>query len=124
MYADTSGLDSVNATVAPVFKEKSVDIGKDGGQIEIPGTGVCIKIPSGAIPDEEPVEITASVHWDKEYHHVIQDNEFVIGPAIQCKPDGLKFKKPVQITFPHSAQQITPKQLSVWTRSFKSKYMQ
>ncbi|XP_072043460.1 uncharacterized protein [Amphiura filiformis] len=115
--ANQTGSESVNVNAAPIFQVKSMDINQDGGKIEVNDTGVSIKIPPGAIPDEEPVEITASVHWDKEYHHTIQGNDIIIGPAIHCKPDGLRFKKPVQITFPHSAENITAKQLAVWTRT-------
>lgn len=119
--ATREGLSSINLNVPSVYQEKSEEIGYRGGKITVHDTGVVLKIPEGAIPAEEPVEITVSVHWDKEYHPLSQENGFVIGPAIQCKPDGLKFRKPVTITLPHSTENITAKDLCIWTKTANGK---
>ena len=119
--AGEAGLSSVNLKAPSVYQEKSEVIDHTGGKITLHDTGVVLKIPQGAFPDGEPVEITASVHWDKEYHPLNLGNGFVIGPAVRCKPAGLKFQKPIEIILPHSAENVTSKHLCIWTRTINGK---
>ena len=129
--AATQVMDYIHGTSKTTnHQEESKMIGQLGGTLTVSDTGASIKIPEGAITGE-PIKVAASLHWDRwsspqwnmDYHPPITDDDFVIGPTIHCKPDGFQFLKPVQIAIPHSAEDVNAMHISVWTRSYISKFV-
>ena len=102
-------------------QKNSAVIGNNGGKIEVNDTDASVKIPQGAIPEGESVEITVTVLWDRRYYPPLEENDFVIGPAIHCESDGILFKKPVTVTIPHSAVNVNARNLLIWTRQSSGK---
>ena len=102
-------------------QKNSAVIRNNGGKIEVDDTNASVKISQGAIPEGESVEITVSVLWDRRYYPPLQENDFVIGPAIHCEPDGILFKKPITVTIPHSAVNVNTRNLLIWTRQSNGK---
>ena len=90
--------------------------------VEIPETCVKLDVPHGAILEGDKVDITLSVHWGSDEHPSLENNQFVIGPTICCEPDGTTFCKPVTLTLPHSAQNISARNLTVWTKTSQGKF--
>ncbi|XP_072050264.1 uncharacterized protein [Amphiura filiformis] len=85
--------------------KKSAYIDERGGQLSIDGSCAKLKIPPGALPKGQGKLITIGLDWMQE--PPLQDNQWVIGPSMQCEPDGLQFDKPVTISLEHSAANIT-----------------
>ena len=103
-------------------KQHSATLDYKSTFVEVPETGVRLDVPEGAIPKGETQYIRLSVHWGIDEHPSLENNQFVIGPTICCEPDGTTFSKPVTLTLPHSARNITSRNLTVWTKASKSKY--
>ena len=103
-------------------KQSSATLNYKTTVVEVPETGVRLDVPEGAISC--PVDIILSVHWGGDHHPPLKytGNQFVIGPSVCCEPDGTMFQKPVTLTIPHSARNITSRNISVWTKSSRSKY--
>ena len=90
--------------------------------VEVPETGVQLDVPEGAIPEDKTVDVRLSIHWGRGDGPPLENDQFVIGPSVCCEPDGTTFCKPVTLTRPHSARNITSRNLTVWTKTSQSKY--
>ena len=102
-------------------KKHSTTLDHKSTTVVIPETCVKLDVPKGAIPEGKTVDITLSVHWGSDEHPPLENNQFVIGPTICCEPDGTTFCKPVMLSLPHSARNITSRNLTVWNKTSQSK---
>ena len=89
--------------------------------VAIPETCVKLDVPEGAFPKGKTVNISLSVHWGRGEQPPLETNQFIIGPSICCEPDGITFCKPVTLTLPHSARNITSRNITVWTKTSQGK---
>ena len=87
-----------------------------GGVVCLSDLNVSLKIPFGALPPGDPVQIALTVDTD-EKHPTLQEDQLILGQVINCKPDGLKFLKPVTLSVPHSVINISPHCMQVWCKS-------
>ncbi|XP_072051078.1 uncharacterized protein [Amphiura filiformis] len=113
------GISGVSAPISKQQKSnkwtKSTYIDERGGQLSIDGSCARLKIPPGALPKGQGKLITVSLDWVQD--PPLQDNQWVIGPSIQCEPDGLQFNKPVTISLEHSAVNITTGDVIIISKS-------
>ena len=87
-----------------------------GGELCIPGTGIHLFIPEGAIPAEKTIDITLSLPLDRD-PPPLDDDHLMITPIVKCKPDGFRFLKPVELTLPLYAGKVDPRKVTLWTKS-------
>ena len=99
---------------------KSAPIDHKGGEIVLSNTGVSLRIPSDAIPEESMTELTVSVLWNGE-HPKLNDNQSIIGPTVLLEPEGMQFVKPVELITPHSSTCLESTGLQVWQKQSKFK---
>ena len=92
------------------------NIGNHEGTLHLPDRDVTLNIPEGALPPGDPVKISLQVDTNKQ-HPPLQEDQITLGHIITCKPDGLKFLKPVTLSIPHSGINITEHCLQVWCKS-------
>ncbi|KAH3858906.1 hypothetical protein DPMN_101550 [Dreissena polymorpha] len=78
-------------------------IGPKGGRMNI--SGVTLDIPRDALVDETLVSL--GLLWNEDFAPPLTKKQTMLSPMVLCQPSGLKFKKPVKLTFPHSAYRIT-----------------
>ncbi|XP_072051074.1 uncharacterized protein [Amphiura filiformis] len=93
----------------------STYIDERGGQISIDDSCARLKIPAGALPKGQGKLITIGLDWMQE--PPLEDNQWVIGPSMQCEPDGLQFEKPVTLSLEHSAINITTSDVIILSKS-------
>ncbi|KAH3858905.1 hypothetical protein DPMN_101549 [Dreissena polymorpha] len=80
-----------------------ITIGPKGGRMNI--SGVTLDIPPGALMDDTLVSL--GLLWNEDFAPPLTKKQTMLSPMVLCQPSGLKFKKPVKLTFPHSAYRIT-----------------
>ena len=92
------------------------NIDNQGGVVSLPDLNVSLKIPFGALPPGDPVQISLTVDTD-EKHPTIQEDQLILGQVVTCKPNGLKFLRPVTLSVPHSGINLSQHCLQVWCKS-------
>ncbi|KAK3597870.1 hypothetical protein CHS0354_029451 [Potamilus streckersoni] len=80
-----------------VFAHKK--IGKSGGEIVI--SGVHLKVPRDALDDS--VVISVGIIWDEKFQPKLSKQQALLSPIVLCQPNGIRFKRPPKLTFPHCA---------------------
>lgn len=99
----------INRTVRKV-------IGPEGGEINLNRYGVQLTIPAGALDKDQDIYLglieTCPVPG-------IQGEELMASFGVELKPDGLKFKHPVQIKLPHCASFVDTTDVKVVLYHFK-----
>ena len=112
--------DRLQLAITHLPKTTKMNIGRGGGTISLLGNDIQLKIPEAAL--EKEVEIELSIISPNEMCPPLGDKQFVIAPIIRCKPEGLRFLKPVKLTFPHCGINITTKHIRIW-RKDKGNYI-
>ncbi|XP_072033482.1 uncharacterized protein [Amphiura filiformis] len=86
--------------------QASCNVGKKGGKLSVqlsPENEISLTIPEDALPDGiEDVSITMSLYQEYEDYPDIDANHLMITPIVSCRPEGIEFKQPAILTFPHS----------------------
>ena len=92
----------------------NINVGPTGANIE--ATNISLKIPQDALDSE--VTITLAISWNKADLPRLQDDQRLVGPIIHCLPHGLRFKKPVTLSFDYSHAAVLQGQpnMHVWCR--------
>ncbi|XP_072015950.1 uncharacterized protein [Amphiura filiformis] len=101
-------------------KEYSATLDHKHHVVKVPNTSVRLEVPEGALCVTETVEITISVYLDGNHHLPLENNQFVLGPTVCIEPHSAKFLKPVVLVLPHSAQNITERNITVWSKITKA----
>ena len=83
---------------------KSGNIDVQGGEISLPELDITVIFPAYALLAKKL--ITLQLVDTAELHPPLHEGQFLLGPVISCKPDGLMFSKPVTISMPHSCQYL------------------
>ncbi|XP_072016994.1 uncharacterized protein [Amphiura filiformis] len=102
------------------YSKYSATLGHKRKEVKVPNTRVRLVIPEGAIPVKKTVDITVSVYVDGNRHPPLQNNQFVLGPTVCIEPHSAKFLKPVTLILPHSARNITARNITVWSKIAKT----
>ncbi|XP_018650827.1 putative tight junction protein [Schistosoma mansoni] len=105
-----SGISSLPTSPRTILAEKCGEFGSRGGILEIPEHKVCLRIPEGAISEEEGLqkifirvyESGNELTVDNLPHenHLSSDKPILVSPMVMCGPRGLTFHKPVELTVP------------------------
>ena len=102
---------------ATLSKQNSATINHYGGEIEIDGTGIRLKIPAGALPEGKSVTITLALHCHGDHPNDIRaGTACLVGPTISCEPDGLQFLKHVKLIVTHAIAPVHLKDLTILTK--------
>ncbi|UYV79125.1 UNC5C [Cordylochernes scorpioides] len=79
-------------------------VGKSGGRITLPGSGITLTVPQGALKKRASAELYAAVlREDRDGPGRLGERQTVLGPVVQCGPPGTALRKPVILSFPHCA---------------------
>ncbi|CAO2608175.1 Netrin receptor UNC5B [Lemmus lemmus] len=76
-----------------------------GGRLSIPGTGVSLLVPNGAIPPGKFYEMYLLIN-KAESTLLSEGTQTVLSPSVTCGPTGLLLCRPVILTVPHCAEVI------------------
>ncbi|NXP74128.1 UNC5B protein, partial [Ramphastos sulfuratus] len=74
-----------------------------GGRLTIPGTGVSLLVPHGAIPQGKFYEMYLVLNKAENALLPSEGTQTVLSPAVTCGPTGLLLCRPVVLTIPHCA---------------------
>ncbi|NXC51341.1 UNC5B protein, partial [Penelope pileata] len=74
-----------------------------GGRLTIPGTGVSLLVPHGAIPQGKFYEMYLVINKAESSLLPSEGTQTVLSPAVTCGPTGLLLCRPVVLTIPHCA---------------------
>ncbi|NXP48943.1 UNC5B protein, partial [Heliornis fulica] len=74
-----------------------------GGRLTIPGTGVSLLVPHGAIPQGKFYEMYLALNKAESALLPSEGTQTVLSPAVTCGPTGLLLCRPVVLTIPHCA---------------------
>ncbi|NWH62993.1 UNC5B protein, partial [Geococcyx californianus] len=74
-----------------------------GGRLTIPGTGVSLLVPHGAIPQGKFYEMYLVLNKAESGLLPSEGTQTVLSPAVTCGPTGLLLCRPVVLTIPHCA---------------------
>ncbi|NXC66801.1 UN5BB protein, partial [Anhinga anhinga] len=74
-----------------------------GGRLTIPGTGVSLLVPHGAIPQGKFYEMYLVLNKAESSLLPSEGTQTVLSPAVTCGPTGLLLCRPVVLTIPHCA---------------------
>ncbi len=80
---------------------------------------MAFSIPSGALPAGSEQEIYFKVCRDSRMAPPLdtEKGETLLSPLVMCRPQGLKFSKPVELRLPHCASGVNSEQ---WSFALKS----
>ena len=106
-------------TGARYVSTASENVDNQGGIVCLSDVNVILKIPGDALPPGDPVQISLTVDTNEE-HPILQEDQLILGPIITCKPDGLKFLKPITLSVPHSGINISEHSLQVWCKQIQA----
>ncbi|CAI2728952.1 unnamed protein product [Schistosoma spindalis] len=105
-----SGISSLPTSPRTILAEKCGEFGSQGGILEIPEHNVCLRIPEGAISDEEGLQKIFIRVYESGNEllvdnlpcetHQSSDKPILVSPMVMCGPRGLTFHKPVELTVP------------------------
>ncbi|XP_013928850.1 PREDICTED: netrin receptor UNC5B [Thamnophis sirtalis] len=79
-----------------------------GGRLVIPGTGVSLLVPHGAIPQGKFYEMYLMINKAENILFPSEGNQTVLSPRVTCGPTGLLLCRPVILTVPHCAEVTSP----------------
>ena len=82
--------------------------------LELEDFGVRLQIPHCAMPKEELVSV--SIVLPNKDHPPLGDN-FIVAPIVRLDPDGLQFKKPINLTVRHSGVDLKLGNLQIWNKT-------
>ncbi|NXL57725.1 UNC5B protein, partial [Chordeiles acutipennis] len=74
-----------------------------GGRLTVPGTGVSLLVPHGAIPQGKFYEIYLALNKAENTLLPSEGTQTVLSPTVTCGPTGLLLCRPVVLTIPHCA---------------------
>ncbi|NWR23824.1 UN5BB protein, partial [Emberiza fucata] len=74
-----------------------------GGRLTVPGTGVSLLVPHGAIPQGKFYEMYLVLNKADTALLPSEGTQTVLSPAVSCGPTGLLLCRPVVLTIPHCA---------------------
>ncbi|NXG70891.1 UNC5B protein, partial [Baryphthengus martii] len=74
-----------------------------GGRLTMPGTGVSLLVPHGAIPQGKFYEMYLVLNKAESTLLPSEGTQTVLSPAVTCGPTGLLLCRPVVLTIPHCA---------------------
>ncbi|NWV00709.1 UNC5B protein, partial [Upupa epops] len=74
-----------------------------GGRLTIPGTGVSLLVPHGAIPQGKFYEMYLILNKAESALLPSEGTQTVLSPAVTCGPTGLLLCRPIVLTIPHCA---------------------
>ncbi|XP_039927579.1 netrin receptor UNC5B isoform X2 [Hirundo rustica] len=74
-----------------------------GGRLTVPGTGVSLLVPHGAIPQGKFYEMYLVLNKADTALLPSEGTQTVLSPAVTCGPTGLLLCRPVVLTVPHCA---------------------
>ena len=77
--------------------EKKVN--KDGGILELLGTGVKLEIPPGALLEEQLIKMRIVPHYEKDESSLTPSSS--LSPVVELLPNNLKLRYPAKLTLPH-----------------------
>ncbi|NXU72364.1 UNC5B protein, partial [Oreotrochilus melanogaster] len=77
--------------------------GNLGGRLTIPGTGVSLLVPHGAIPQGKFYEMYLILNKAESALLPSEGTQTVLSPVVTCGPTGLLLCRPVVLTIPHCA---------------------
>ena len=89
-------------------------------ELHVPGTGISLAIPDGAVPQGKCFEIRVSVSLDDDYPE-LEDGHTLICPIVRCQPHGIRFLKPVTLTLPCNAVNGVKNDLTIWESKMPGK---
>ena len=73
-----------------------------GGEIILPGTGIKLVIPEGAIDVGKTEVVYVALLGNPDYRPSLDnDDETLLTPVVMCGPHGLEFKKNALLILPH-----------------------
>uniref|UniRef100_F7DQQ3 Netrin receptor UNC5 n=1 Tax=Equus caballus TaxID=9796 RepID=F7DQQ3_HORSE len=75
-----------------------------GGRLSIPGTGVSLLVPNGAIPQGKFYEMYLLINRAENTLPLSEGTQTVLSPSVTCGPTGLLLCRPVILTVPHCAE--------------------
>ncbi|XP_019663291.2 netrin receptor UNC5B [Ailuropoda melanoleuca] len=75
-----------------------------GGRLSIPGTGVSLLVPNGAIPQGKFYELYLLINKAENTLPLSEGTQTVLSPSVTCGPTGLLLCRPVILTVPHCAE--------------------
>ncbi|XP_031316980.1 netrin receptor UNC5B [Camelus dromedarius] len=75
-----------------------------GGRLSIPGTGVSLLVPNGAIPQGKFYEMYLLINKAENTLPLLEGTQTVLSPSVTCGPTGLLLCRPVILTVPHCAE--------------------
>ncbi|XP_021115232.1 netrin receptor UNC5B isoform X3 [Heterocephalus glaber] len=75
-----------------------------GGRLSIPGTGVSLLVPNGAIPQGKFYEMYLLINKAESSLPLSEGTQTVLSPSVTCGPTGLLLCRPVILTMPHCAE--------------------
>nr|XP_028585381.1 netrin receptor UNC5B isoform X2 [Podarcis muralis] len=79
-----------------------------GGRLTIPGTGVSLLVPHGAIPQGKFYEMYLMINKAENTLFPSEGTQTVLSPMVTCGPTGLLLCRPVILTVPHCAEVSSP----------------
>ena len=102
----------------PVSGERmSYPVDSNGKDITIPGTGISLHIPEGAIPIGTVVPVSLSLPITDNFPP-LEQNHTLICPIVRCEPKETSFLKHVELTLPSCAvTKDSNLNVTVWTTS-------
>ncbi|KAK2720439.1 netrin receptor UNC5C-like isoform X1 [Artemia franciscana] len=74
-----------------------------GARIELHDYGIALTIPEGALSNNRTEDMYLALLADDRDRPRLDRKQTLLSPLISCGPGGMKLKKPVVITFQHSA---------------------
>uniref|UniRef100_A0A8C6Y386 Netrin receptor UNC5 n=1 Tax=Naja naja TaxID=35670 RepID=A0A8C6Y386_NAJNA len=79
-----------------------------GGRLIIPGTGVSLLVPHGAIPQGKFYEMYLMINKAENILFPSEGTQTVLSPRVTCGPTGLLLCRPVILSVPHCAEVTSP----------------
>ncbi|XP_061491238.1 netrin receptor UNC5B isoform X2 [Rhineura floridana] len=79
-----------------------------GGRLTVPGTGVSLLVPHGAIPQGKFYEMYLMINKAENMLLPSEGTQTVLSPMVTCGPTGLLLCRPVILTVPHCADVSSP----------------
>ncbi|CAM1331978.1 UNC5C (predicted) [Pycnogonum litorale] len=83
---------------------------KTGGRLSIPGAGISLTVPQGAIRKGASEDIFIATLKENKDKPMLKDTQTLLSPIVMCGPSSVVLRKPVIISFEHCASD----KLSSW----------
>nr|CDS21972.1 netrin receptor unc 5 [Echinococcus granulosus] len=79
------------------------NIGSVGGVVNLPESGISLRIPPGSVPSGVSREVYLATCRDEKYWPALSEHQTLLSSVIQIGLPGAPLSKPVIVTFPHCA---------------------